>query len=68
MDYTISSRQVTFVAGDMVGKERCITITVVDDNVGENNEEFTVEVTSPSITGSRSVSVTIEDNDGMSFI
>ena len=41
-DYTSVSRDLVFAAGDT---EECVLITLVDDNVQENDETFRVNIT-----------------------
>lgn len=45
----------------------CVNITILDDEVVEDPEEFTVMLMSDNITDfiQQSVIVTIQDNDGM---
>ena len=61
-DYTTASGTLTFQANDT---EETIRVSVLDDNVGENLESFTVVLSSASGANIRdaSGSVTIIDND-----
>ena len=61
-DYTTASGTLEFQPGDM---EKTVSVTVLDDNLPEDLEQFTVELSSPSnatIAGS-SGAVTIIDDD-----
>lgn len=53
-DYISASGTVTFQPGDV---SEFVTITIIGDNVGEPNETFFVNLTSP-------VNATITDNQG----
>ena len=70
----MSNATVTFQSGDRVGTRRCISITINEDTVVENDEMFNLVLTENSdkldIQSGRSIiQVTIlEDDDCKSYI
>ena len=57
---------ITFASGDIEGTISCKNITIIDDNVREEMENFTVKLSSnfTGVSVSRSLSVVeISDND-----
>ena len=62
----IVNRQITFSPGDPTIK--AIPVTILQDNITENNEKFTVILTAENginvRPGFNTTTVTIEDNDG----
>ncbi len=68
-DYTLGSPTVTFPNTSDVGTTACATFTIVDDSILELDQQFEVEVvtpTDPNITLSvlsSTTTVTITDND-----
>ncbi|WP_317169958.1 Ig-like domain-containing protein [Pedobacter sp. SG918] len=71
-DYNFNSSTITFPAGSVVGAgSGTITfpVTIVDDNLLENTEDYTVSIgsiTGPASLGNASVSTSIIDNDNAS--
>ena len=66
LDYTGLPDLITFVSGDSEGAMSCKNITIIDDNIVEGVENFTVKLTSDfsGVTVSRGLSVVeISDND-----
>lgn len=65
-DYSSLSTSLTFLPGDTVGSApRCVTINILDDNVVENEEEFTVALSSSSViqpTNTTAINVTIYED------
>ena len=65
-DYTAASGTLTFSAGDT---SKALTVSITDDSVDEDNETFTVSLSSPSnaaLGSTMSSTVTIEDDDAAS--
>ncbi len=76
-DYDPDSTSVTFTAGQGPGAIRSFTFTVIDDNLVESLESFSVEgdVSAATIVArflngqpTDSVTVNIVDNDGRSLL
>ena len=74
VDYSASMYQVTkqFTTSDTVEARKCITVRIVDDDLGEADETFWVQITRMntrvSISGGATATVIIEDNEGIMFI
>ena len=70
-DYLIlRDEQVMFLVGDMNGTERCANITIIEDFLVENEEEFMVTLAivtdKPNLLlGNATTTVTIIDSNGM---
>ena len=67
LDYSGLPDFITFVSGDSEGAISCKNITIIDDNIVEGVENFTVKLTSDfsGVSFSRGLSVVeISDNDG----
>ena len=72
-DYTPLPVEIMFPAGTMEREPVCILVNIVDDDVPERTEFFSVTLESDNVDvdfeESRSIlTVTIEDNDGMKTI
>lgn len=71
VDYTsITSLTLTFPMGSVEGSSLCATVNITDDDVVENNEVFSLSITSIDTRVSLSpifsvASVIIHDSDGM---
>ncbi|MBB6236584.1 putative repeat protein (TIGR01451 family), partial [Pedobacter sp. AK013] len=71
-DYNFNSSTITFPAGSVVGTASgtiTFPVTIVDDNILENTEDYTVSIgsiTGPASLGNASVSTSIIDNDNAS--
>ena len=66
-DFTGLPDVIVFAAGDFEGAMSCKNITIIDDNIREGVENFTVKLSSDfaGVTISRGLSVVeISDNDG----
>ncbi len=64
-DYTVTSMARTFSAGSSMG-DMCINVPIIDDNIIENPETFTVTVTlMPNNVEVGQTTVTISDNEGI---
>lgn len=67
-DFDNSTQRITFAANE--GNQKTVTITITDDDILENPESFSVELTVPSglqqdgLIASSSATVTILDDDG----
>ena len=74
VDYSASMYQVTkeFTASDNVEAHKCITVRIIDDDLGEADETFWVQITRMntrvSISGGATATVTIEDNEGIALL
>ena len=58
----VNNRPVIFLPGDTTGSQHCVNITILDDEIVEDNEEFKVVLSSTSdiqIFGITSTNVTI---------
>ena len=70
-DYSSLTMSLTFLPGDTIGSPpRCVEINILDDDIVENEEEFTVTVSSGSVIQAinvTSINVTIyeDTSDGM---
>ncbi len=66
-DYSpVVSQQVTFPAGSGVGSQQCINIVIVNDNINEANEQFSLSLTAgqnSEIGNPGAATVTIIDDD-----
>ena len=63
--------RVEFTTSDEVEATKCIAVKIVDDDVGEAEEEFWVHIRSPNLRVSISVGATaviIVDNEGIGFL
>ena len=73
IDYSASVYQVAmeFTDSDNVRSTKCITVRIVDDDLGEADEVFTVRITSPntrvSIRGGATATIIIVDNEGIVY-
>ncbi|MBO9675290.1 MAG: DUF11 domain-containing protein, partial [Sphingobacteriaceae bacterium] len=71
-DYNFNSSTITFPAGSVVGTASgtiTFPVTIVDDNILENTEDYTVtigSITGPASLGNASVTTSIVDNDNAS--
>ena len=66
-DYISAISAETFTSGSMGGAARCVNISIIDDRALEDNETFTVVLTTSDpdvILGTSRTTVTITDNDG----
>ncbi len=67
-DYSpVISQQVTFPAGSGVGSQQCININIANDNIDEDNEQFSLSLTAgqnSAIGNPGAATVTIIDDDG----
>ena len=68
----ISGNSLTFGSGNTSnGDSQCIEVTVTDDDIFEGDQQFTVSIDSASpssvasIGSPNSLTVTIEDNNGL---
>ena len=65
-DFSTLSMSLTFLPGDTIGSPpRCIDINILDDDVVENEEEFTVTLTSSTVIQAinvTSINVTIYED------
>ncbi len=60
------SQQVTFPAGSGVGSQQCINIGIVNDNINEANEQFSLSLAAgqnSAIGNPGAATVTIIDDD-----
>ena len=58
-DYASLSTSLTFLRGETIGSTpRCITINILDDDVVENEEEFTVSLSSSSFIQPTNITAT----------
>ncbi len=72
-DYNLANTVITFLDTSVVGDTACATFTIIDDSILELDEEFRVQITSPTdppgvtinVTSSTTI-VAIEDNEGKS--
>ncbi len=67
-DYTATSGTLSFAASDT---SKTFTVATDDDNVDEDNETFTVTLTSPTggaVLGTATAAGTINDNDTVAFV
>jgi uncharacterized repeat protein (TIGR01451 family)/gliding motility-associated-like protein len=68
-DYNFSSSTITFPAGSVVGAASgtiTFPVTIVDDNIVESTEDYTVSIgsiTGPASLGNASITTSIVDND-----
>jgi len=65
-DYKFEPYNVTFPAGVTA---KSLNVTIVDDNILENNETFNLRISSQlpnrvNLNNTNQITVTIEDNDG----
>ena len=59
-DYSTLSTSLTFLPGDTIGSPpRCVEINILDDDIVENEEEFTISMSSGSVI--QAINVTIID-------
>ncbi|WP_412468438.1 Calx-beta domain-containing protein [Pedobacter sp. KLB.chiD] len=71
-DYNFNSSSITFPAGSVVGAASgsiTFPVTIVDDNILENTENYTVSIgsiTGPASLGNATVTTSILDNDNAS--
>ena len=70
-DYEDGANSVTFDAGSSSGSEECVNVTMIDDNVKEENESF-LFVISPGgdgavVLGISSADVLVTDDDGQKY-
>ena len=65
-DYSSLSMSLTFLPGDTIGSPpRCVDINILDDDIVENEEEFTVTLTSSTVIQAvnvTSINVTIYED------
>lgn len=69
-DYDMISESLVFPVGSVVNTRLCRHISIVDDDFVENDESFTVSITSiepVSIFPNSTKSITIVSNDGKSI-
>ncbi len=74
-DYNLANTEITFPDTSVVGDTACATFTIIDDSILELDEEFRVQITSPTdprgvtinVTSFTTV-VTIEDNESKSSV
>ncbi len=74
-DYNLTSTVITFPDTSVVGDTACAALTIIDDSILELDEEFRVQITTPTdppgvtinVTSSTTV-VTIEDNKSKSSV
>ena len=70
-DFTeLSTLQVTFYSGEVVGDTACATFGIINDNNLESDHEFTVnlrrvEPPGPNLSRSSSTTVSITDDEGI---
>ncbi len=72
-DYNLTNTVITFPNTSVVGDTACATFTIIIDSILELDEEFRVQITTPTdppgvtinVTSSTTI-VTIEDNEGKS--
>ena len=69
-DYTTTTQTVNFPSGSSPTAQMCIDIPIIDDNIVESNELFSVSASSSMSNvqfapGANTASVVIVDNDGM---
>ena len=61
-----------FTTSDNVGARKCITVRIVDDDLGEADETFLVQITRMntrvSISGGATATVIIGDNEGIALL
>lgn len=66
-DYTSTSVEMVFPAGSSPEDAQCVNITITDDTVFEEEEHFTVALTTSDtavVLGHSNVVITITDNEG----
>ena len=74
VDYRASMYHFTkqYTTSDNVNATKCITVTIVDDDVGEANEEFRVQITAMdsrvSISGVATSTIIIDDDEGIALL
>ncbi len=69
-DYNLTNTVITFPNTSVVGDTVCATFTIIDDSILELDEEFRVQITTPTdppgvtinVTSSTTI-VAIEDNE-----
>ncbi len=72
-DYNLANTVITFPNTSVVGDTACATFTIIDDSILELDEEFRIQITSPTdppgvtinVTSSTTI-VAIADNEGKS--
>ena len=65
--YRFTSSDITFPSGSSDSTAGCVSITILDDTVLEENQAFTVTLTTSDpdvLLGNNVTVITIEDNDG----
>jgi hypothetical protein len=64
-DYVAASASVTFGSEATTGAERTVTVTLIDDAIDENDEAFSLNLSTPSGAdlGLASHTVTLRDNE-----
>ncbi len=74
-DYNLTKTVIAFPDTSVAGATACATFTITDDNILELDEDFRVQITSPTdppgltiSAQSSSTVVTIEDNEGKSSV
>ena len=70
-DYAFSSSDITFPSGSMDNTPACANITILDDAALEENQTFTVTLTTSDpdvLLGNDETVITIEDNDGSQIV
>ena len=67
-DYFYTSAAQTFTSGSGNGTIRCVTISLINDNVFDGEQTFTVSLTTPDpnvlITNAETIITIQEDDDG----
>ena len=72
-DYSTVSTSLTFLPGDTIGSlPRCVEINILDDDIVENEEDFTISIFSGSVIQAinvTSINVTIyEDSSDGTYV
>ena len=65
-DYSGLPNVISLVSGQNIGVLSCVNITIIDDDIVEDVEDFTIKLSSdfPGVTVSRALSmIEITDND-----
>ena len=68
-DYTTLVTELTFTADDGIGSVQCVNVTIIDDEILEPDQSFTVSLSSsdPVVFGIDQASIVIGDNDGKKY-
>ena len=72
-DFILPQEYIQFENGSRRGQKSCAIISIIDDNVAEEFEEFVIHIVSTDeavgiIEGESTVTISIEDNDGVLLV